>query len=227
MKLIQIAFYFLIASCAINTQGAVIDDETEELEGYYWRHYAGHVPKDALPGGRDIKGETTYIGQALYRSILIPGQFIVGDNKLYFEWGDAERVTSDNIKILCTKHPEQFEWVRTTTKEVGNIPDKNFILGGFEDDFTVYIGRVAIGNTLAIGKIIFSSHEHSSVGFHTTCRQNASFVRAQEFEVLNYEPKIPPPAKIQEKATGSASFLSRINVFTYAIVISVMALYSR
>ncbi|KAK5641151.1 hypothetical protein RI129_009698 [Pyrocoelia pectoralis] len=222
MKLHQIAFYFTLFLCARYSQGAAIDDETEELEGYYWRHYTDHVPKDALPGGKDMKGETTYIGQALYRSILIPGQFIVGDRKLYFEWGDAERVTSDNIKILCTKHPEQFEWIRTTTEAVGNIPDKNFILGGFESDFTVYIGRVAIDNTLAIGKVIFSTHESSSVGFHTTCRQNASFVRAQEFEVLNYEPKIPPPAKMEEKAKGGAMFTSKIDAFCFGLMISVI-----
>ncbi|KAB0801836.1 hypothetical protein PPYR_04022 [Photinus pyralis] len=222
MQLRQVLFYFALASICAYSYGAVVDDEPEELEGYYWRHYTDHVPKDALPGGRDIRGETTYIGQALYRGILIPGQFIVGDRKLYYEWGDAERETSDNIKILCTKHPEQFEWIRTTTEEVGKIPNKNFILGGFESDFTVYIGRVAIENTLAIGKIIFSTHESSSVGFHTTCRQNASFVRAQQFEVLNYEPTIPPPINMEEKAKGDATHTSRIDLFFFGTLLAVV-----
>ncbi|KAF5271211.1 hypothetical protein FQA39_LY08218 [Lamprigera yunnana] len=217
MNAIKITFHCFFFYCIFYSHAAVVDDgENEELEGYYWRHYTDHVPIDALPGGRDIDGETTYIGQALYRNILIPGQFIVGDRKLYFEWGDAERVTDSNIKILCTKHPEQFEWIRTTTKEVKNIPNKNFILGGFESDFTVYIGRVAVGNTLAIGKVIVSNQQ--SQGFHTTCRQNASFVRAQEFEVLNYEPSIPTPQEIKERLSPSGSVtINNFNVFVGAL----------
>ncbi|KAK4874965.1 hypothetical protein RN001_014325 [Aquatica leii] len=225
MGLAKTTCYIFFAYCILCSQvNSERDDEEEELEGYYWRHYTDHVPKDALPGGRDIKGETTYVGQAIYRSILIPGQFIVSDRKLYFEWGDAERVTDRNIKILCTKHPEQFEWIRTTTEGIKTIPNKNFILGGFESDFTVYIGRVAIGNTLAIGKVIVSN-QHSR-GFHTTCRQNASFVRAQEFEVLNYEPTIPDPLEMVKKLTppNTSSHKTTSMLLTIALITSLVLL---
>ncbi|KAF5280046.1 hypothetical protein FQR65_LT03301 [Abscondita terminalis] len=206
---------FFVVFCTLCLKINWAEEETEELEGHYWRHYTDHVPIDALPGGKDINGNTTYIGQALYRGILIPGQFLPGERKLYFEWGDAERVTDSNIKILCTKHPEQYEWIRTTTEEIKTIPNKNFILGGFESDFTVYIGRVAIGNTLAVGKVIVSNQQ--SRGFHTTCRQNASFVRAQEFEVLNYEPTIPHPLEIKEKLNPNSAERSKGMLFVVCV----------
>lgn len=41
---------------------------------YYWRDYTGDIPKDAVPGGTDANGDTTYIGQGFVIDIgLIPG----------------------------------------------------------------------------------------------------------------------------------------------------------
>jgi hypothetical protein len=54
---------------------------------YYWRDYYGKIPDDAVEGGKDIRGNPTYIGQAfvLHHGILIgqiyPGQISLTTSK--------------------------------------------------------------------------------------------------------------------------------------------------
>lgn len=41
---------------------------------YYWREYNGVIPEDAFPGGADMGGNPTYIGQTFFpsKTILTP-----------------------------------------------------------------------------------------------------------------------------------------------------------
>ncbi|KAF2887277.1 hypothetical protein ILUMI_18896, partial [Ignelater luminosus] len=69
------------------------------LIGYYWRDYkGGAVPKDALPGGTNVNGKPTYIGQVLHGSLLIPAKVDTEENKVTYEWGYKEFVATQNIK---------------------------------------------------------------------------------------------------------------------------------
>lgn len=74
------------------------------VEGYYWREYTGELPSDAVPGGSDKYGKTTYIGQALHifppNGKLIPGKIDADEKQMYYAWGDpGQHVVTKNIKV--------------------------------------------------------------------------------------------------------------------------------
>lgn len=66
--------------------------------GYYWRDFAGDIPKDAYPGGKDIKGNPIYIGQ-IYDRFLIPAKIYEGEKNAYYEYGGSEHKATINIKV--------------------------------------------------------------------------------------------------------------------------------
>jgi len=175
------AFIFLnIFISAVNTR-ALLEDSDDD--GYYWKDFNDAIPKDALQGGTNSNGKTTYIGQVLHANQLIPAKIDPEQNKVYYEWGYKEYEATDNIKILCTKHPERFEWVNTGNGHIQNITDKNLLKGGYEAQAKIYIGRKQLENELAIGKIISTKIQST---LNTT--KNGIGYQHVDFQVLAYNP---------------------------------------
>jgi hypothetical protein len=69
---------------------------------YYWKEYAGVIPPDALPGGRDLDGRNTYIGQAyIHGHGLYVAQIFPGKNELDVPCYGVKKADKDiKVKIL-------------------------------------------------------------------------------------------------------------------------------
>lgn len=67
---------------------------------FYWRKYTGTIPSDAISGGKDREGKTTYIGQAsLKNGPLIPGQIDSVSKKLFYYYIAVGYGVTENVKV--------------------------------------------------------------------------------------------------------------------------------
>jgi len=197
---------FVHTSIWINAEAT----ECNQAPGYYWRDYTGEIPDDALSGGTNSKGHTTYIGQTLHLNLIIPAKIDPDDKQVTYEWGYKEYQAEQNIKILCTQHPEQFEWVSTGNRQINTIRNKTFVIAGYEPGIKSLIGRKQLGNELVIGKVVFTQGQ-------STLNTSKDGVGTQhgEFEVLCYNPN----SKISTN-TRTATTATKGNKSTRPIVIS-------
>lgn len=153
--------------------------------GYYWRDFDGSVPADAYPGGLDINNNPIYIGQ-VYAKFLIPAKIYFNDPTAYYEYDGKEHGVKHNIKILCTEHPEQFEWIKTDNERIKDITDRYLVNGGYEPGCTTYIGRVRSEGEVLVGKAL-TDNNPLTAGLHVT--KNGVGHRFISFEVLSFQPK--------------------------------------
>ncbi|KAF2895657.1 hypothetical protein ILUMI_10516 [Ignelater luminosus] len=165
----------------------LINGMKTHVEGYYWRDFEGIIPEDALPGGLDRNGRPIYIGQVLFESKLIPGKLYEHDPNVYYEWGMKELAATKNVRILCSQYPEKFEWLPTKHDEVVRLTNKLLLKGGYEPDYSTYIGRVYSTGETSVGKVI--CRETECLGLYTTKDGKGTEHRAA-FEVLSFNPKM-------------------------------------
>ncbi|KAB0792993.1 hypothetical protein PPYR_12613 [Photinus pyralis] len=185
MSPVRAAIVIVLISASA-TLGQIIS-RAWEVEGYYWRDFNGTVPSDAYAGGSDATGKPIYIGQ-VFDKYLIPAKIYANDNKAYYEHGKSEYKATEHVKILCTQHPEQFEWIKTDNDALPLLTNKNLLIGGYEPGSTTYIGRVRYNGEVSIGKaLVHFFFIHS--GLHIT--SNGSGKRFTEFEVLAFDPSSP------------------------------------
>ena len=160
--------------------------ENEYEGGYYWREFNGVIPQDALPGGINSDGETTYIGQVFSKDLVIPAKIDIVNSSVSYEWGYEEFFVDENIKILCAKYPQQFLWLSTGNGLLGQLKDKHLIVGGYEEDANIYIGRIQLEDELALGKVINGSTQAT---LNTT--KDGKGIQHAAFQILSYNPRIP------------------------------------
>lgn len=55
----------------------------------------GVIPPGAVEGGKDINGETLYVGRAYHEGALIPGKVNLRDSVCYVAWGGDEHRKTD------------------------------------------------------------------------------------------------------------------------------------
>ena len=146
---------------------------------YYWRDYKGKIPSDALSAGEDAHGKPIYITQVLYKDLIIPGKLVSGDTESYFEYGNQELSSINNIKILCTLHSDLLEWIPATTKHFKQ--KQYFITGGYERDRKIYIGRGTYKNEVVVGKVVYG--KNTPIWLHTTRKHKV--YRLTRFQVLS------------------------------------------
>ncbi|KAF2896632.1 hypothetical protein ILUMI_09543, partial [Ignelater luminosus] len=114
-----------------------------QIPHYYWRDYVGVIPEDAIQGGTDDYGNPTYVGQAYFEKFeLLPVIIYVGCKSANATAYANEITTDKNIKILCGKYKENFEWVATKNEETHLLTNRILIVGGYEVGQTLHIGRV-------------------------------------------------------------------------------------
>ncbi|KAF2879110.1 hypothetical protein ILUMI_27058 [Ignelater luminosus] len=155
------------------------------VEGYYWRDYTGETPADALAGGTDVNGKPIYIGQIFNLRFLIPAKIYENDKTAYYEYGGPEHSIKDNIKILCTQHPEHFKWVRTNNEEIKLMTSGHLVIGGYEPGCTTYIGRVRHAGEILVGKAL-TDNLPQFAGLYVTKDEKAK--KYTTFEVLTFDP---------------------------------------
>ncbi|XP_044253028.1 uncharacterized protein LOC123004000 [Tribolium madens] len=144
-------------------QGTTADD------GYYWKEYTGDIPPDALPGGKDSNDEDLFIGQAYFHNDgLYVVQICPGTMTVSAGWWGVKKATND-IKILCTQKPENFEWVPSTYTTFDEVlTKKNPVPGGYDfinNDGIMHIGRIRYQEFVKIGGIWSAKKDKSWLYF--------------------------------------------------------------
>ncbi|KAJ3645478.1 hypothetical protein Zmor_023128 [Zophobas morio] len=154
---------------------------------YYWRDYNGVVPFDAFPGGTDINGNDTYIGQVyVHGHGLFIGQIIPGTTQVDVAcYGVKKR--DYIVKILCTQHKDNFSWLSTTwTSFHVDTINKHAVVGGYDhvgNKGALNIGRVMHQGILKIGQV--ASFRVEQVYFYFAHKNRME--KAKAFEVLIYD----------------------------------------
>lgn len=86
-------------------------------------------------------------------------------------------------QILCTKHPEFFQWIKTTKEDFKTLINDYLVLGGYEPNNKIYVGRKQIDDVVVVGKIQVSLPDLNAI-FHYIYEGNVFF--SYSFEVLSY-----------------------------------------
>ena len=155
--------------------------------GYYWREYTGVIPDDAVEGGQAANGLPIYIGQVLYADKLIPAKIYSNDAKAYFAW-NVEQSATLNVKILCSKYPERFNWVATRKNEIHLLTDQHVVSGGYEPGYIMYIGRAQYSGQTLVGKVRAPEKSTTNLGLFIT--NEGKQINLETFEILIYTPNL-------------------------------------
>ncbi|KAF2900598.1 hypothetical protein ILUMI_05583, partial [Ignelater luminosus] len=139
--------------------------------------------------GIDRDGKPVYIGQTLSEDKLIPETIRHDRNKIHAVLDLRAFAGNRKIKILCTKHPERFKWIKTEMPNVFDVrKETNLFEGGFEKGVATYIGRTWSFKQLTVGKVICT---------HTSCKSLNTVEKGHnrshdKFEILTYRYKYDP-----------------------------------
>mgnify|MGYP003344552715 CR=1 FL=1 len=98
--------------------------------------------------------------------------------------GGKELAVKDNVKILCTEHPEQFKWILTDNDNLKKLTDLYLVKGGFEPNWTTYIGRIRTGGEVLVGKTM-ADNDPNLAGLYVT--KNGRGMRHTTFELLSFQ----------------------------------------
>lgn len=174
--------------------GAVVETQliaaASHNDAFYWRDYTGVIPEDALPAGIDVNGHSVYIGQVSARPRQTePAKIYINDRNAYYEFNNRERSMKENIKIFCTPHPERFEWITVSYDSIGLLINKQLVIGGYQQQYDTYIGRVREGSEISVGKALRHQNPRRSGLFVT---KNGRGARHTSFEILSYNPNVEP-----------------------------------
>ncbi|KAF2890419.1 hypothetical protein ILUMI_15754, partial [Ignelater luminosus] len=150
---------------------------------YYWKDYDGTVPKDALFGGIDKRGRPMYLARTLFEDKLISGKVFADENYIHFGWFDEKKLTQ-NIKILCTKNTNNFEWIPTRLNDITRLTGKLVVIGGFQSGHITYIGRISSNRETNVGKVI--CNEKDCQGLYVTKDGKEIHHTNVDLEVLSY-----------------------------------------
>lgn len=72
-----------------------------KISEYFWKDFYGVIPPDALPGGTDLGGEPTYIGQSFLpdRNVVVPTIIEKGSKNATINLGNVKISTGKNTKV--------------------------------------------------------------------------------------------------------------------------------
>jgi hypothetical protein len=123
------------------------------------------IPSAAFPGGKDLNGETLFVGRAEHEGSLTPGKVSKTHKGCLLAWGGKE-----HGKVKYEILVGSARWIQGTGQTIPpnaiegksclSQQQKGLNLNGFyfaggrtEDGETLYIGRVKHDGTLTIGKV--------------------------------------------------------------------------
>ncbi|XP_063904869.1 uncharacterized protein LOC135123936 [Zophobas morio] len=184
---------------------------------YYWRDYDGHIPEDALPGGRDRDYKNIYIGQAYIKDEGIAIVQIDPDRSEVYGEMQGTQVLDDNIKILCGP-PENFYWMDTNFTQLHTeLKTKQLVVGGHEDGWGDYfVGRIGCNDGYCIGKVL--EHGGGGMSVFYAVDRDKNQLKSNSYEVL-VNKQIPPKPK---DGSGSESSLSLTLPHIFSCVLCVL-----
>ncbi|XP_018570726.1 uncharacterized protein LOC108910566 [Anoplophora glabripennis] len=151
---------------------------------YYWRDYTGDIPRDAVPGGRDVNHRPTYIGHVYVHKYgictvtIYPGiTTVVPSVTGYYIF--------DHIKILCSPFKEKFRWVATDAEKLHvQLIGKHLVRGGVDyNGKTTNIGRILHKGEIIVAKVCGSVIGNAKLYY---CDNNSE-KSVNSYEVLIYD----------------------------------------
>ncbi|KAF2897471.1 hypothetical protein ILUMI_08701 [Ignelater luminosus] len=157
--------------------------KSNEVPDYYWREYVGIIPEDAVEGGTDEFDNPTYVGQAYFEQFgLLPAIIFPACRKAHTTAHTSEVTTDKNIKILCSKHKENLEWIQTKSDETHLLTDRRLVVGGYEVGQTLNIGRLLYDGRVIVGKVF--SYPLPNKGLWIPYNERP--MNFQSYEILTY-----------------------------------------
>ncbi|KAF5293553.1 hypothetical protein FQA39_LY03038 [Lamprigera yunnana] len=148
-------------------------ESTDSVEDYYWRDYKGLVPQDAIPNDGStsydrITDETTYIGQftvvSEYNQDVADLHTIVatinrGQKRAIAAYNGRTVYSNEtsNLKVLCGKNLYSYSWRDPRSLFSSNC---RFVIGGYEDNIPLYIGKATKGKQVLVGKVFSDTSFH-------------------------------------------------------------------
>ncbi|KAF5280048.1 hypothetical protein FQR65_LT03303 [Abscondita terminalis] len=161
----------------------IVVENVANTNDYYWRDYIGHIPNDAIEGGRDKLGKAVYVGQAFFKNIgLLPTTIYSNSPNIQITAGGKVFSSNQNIKILCSKNPNYYVWIPTTIDSMHLLTNCLILPGGTETDTILHIGRAYHEMETQIGKIYPSFSEYRGLAL----THNGKEANYKSFEVLTY-----------------------------------------
>ncbi|KAJ3651272.1 hypothetical protein Zmor_017322 [Zophobas morio] len=158
---------------------------------YHWTLYNGTIPEDAIPGGRDVSGETFYVGlvqlkliNEVFAGMILPSSGTARITSL----GITREVKNDPftiINILCSSDKEAFEWVSTKSENLHLLTDHNLVGGGKVLGQDLYIGRVRSDGGIVLGKVF--PHRFIYQGLYVPSK--GVFAQFMSYQVLAFNCK--------------------------------------
>ncbi|KAF2894444.1 hypothetical protein ILUMI_11733 [Ignelater luminosus] len=129
------------------------------------------------------------MGQIMHEGRLSPAKIYPHDNKAYYGYHGKEQSGTEDIKILCSRYPERFVWVKTKHNEINLLTGHHIVLGGRHPEKTMYFGRILFRTETSVGKV--STGIKENLGLYIT--QNGEEFNFHSFEILTYNETIAPP----------------------------------
>ncbi|GJQ78249.1 hypothetical protein Trydic_g2577 [Trypoxylus dichotomus] len=161
--------YYCLLFCILNlTTGA---------HDYCWKDYIEDLPSCA------ISTRGIIIAQVAYNGIL-PAGFYWSTKTAVTEWSGKKIVVTQAIKFLCDKNPHHFSWEYVTSDSLTGDSLKNLVIGGFEDNSTLYIGKIFHQGEWKVSKVFPASSAWK--GFRGWFSNNGTTYVAHDFEILKY-----------------------------------------
>ncbi|KAK4874259.1 hypothetical protein RN001_013619 [Aquatica leii] len=166
-------------------------DAFKIVQDHYWREFNGLLPSDAIPGGTDETGDTTYIGQfsvvAEYNTDVASIHSVVatlykGKDRAVAAYNGRAVYSNEtsNLKVLCAGYMGRYKWFNPKSLFA---PNCRFVTGGNEDGIHLYVGKATEGREKLIGKIF------SDTSFHTsklTAPHQGGEMTYDSYEILTY-----------------------------------------
>nr|BCK60282.1 allo A subunit gamma2 [Trypoxylus dichotomus] len=144
---------------------------------YCWRDYIQDIPPCAISTNGII------IAQAPYDFIL-PASFYPSTKTAVTEKGGKKLVLTKGIKFLCDKDDSRFSWDRVTTDSLTGDGLKNLVVGGYESNSTLYIGKVFLQGEWQVSKVFPASSKWK--GYRGWYANNDTLYQTDDFEILKY-----------------------------------------
>ncbi|KAK4874257.1 hypothetical protein RN001_013617 [Aquatica leii] len=163
---------------------------TESVEDYYWRDFKGLVPSDAIPSDSQSE-DTVYIGQfsvvAEYNVDVANLHTLVatlykGKHRAIAAYNGRTVYSNEtsNLKILCAGSTYRYSW-----KSQNSLfsPNCRFVIGGYEDNVPLYVGRGVKGKEKLVGKVYSDSSFHDA---KLTVPYQGGEEKFDSYEILTY-----------------------------------------
>jgi hypothetical protein len=123
----------------------------KQSDGWFWQESSGgHVPGNAVHGGKDINGETLYVGRVVHGHDTLPGKINPSHGVCYVAFGGDEHAY-DCYQVLCSNR--EMKWEKAHS---GDIKKRTIVGGRTKTGEPLYIGRAWHAGSLIIGKIHLS-----------------------------------------------------------------------